>query len=221
MLSDEKSLRISPPSLQTYWPWPHSSLLGKEGMSCPSPHLSPFPPTLRSSQWSCAISGSLFLFAQYFSSAFKHTQVSSILKGTKMTLLWPHGPPWATRPTVSLCPQTTSWSCDLLPHFILPFPIPLTGRPFPPTPQFSPISATRCSAEVALNSPITEADVSQRQFEKIHLFIWASDKVDYTAFLQPSLLLPPVSQILLACSYLLGFSFLFSQWAQSIYQTFK
>ena len=57
---------------------------------------------------------------------------------------------------------------------------------------------------------MTEADVSQGQIENVHLFIWASDMVDHTAFLQPPLLLAPVSQILLVSSYLLGFSFLFS-----------
>ena len=113
----------------------------KEG-TCPSPHLSLFPPALRSLQWSCVISGSLFLFAQYFSSAFKHTQVSSILKDTKTTFLWPHGPPPATLPTVSLRPQTASWSSDLLPLFILPSPIPPTWLPLPPTPQVSPITVS-------------------------------------------------------------------------------
>ena len=136
MLSDEKSLCISPPSLQTYWPWPHSSLLGKEGMSWPSPHLSLFPPTLLSSQWPCAISGSLFLFAQYFSLAFKHTQVSSISKDTKMTFLWPHGPPRATRPTVSLLEL---WSTSSL---YPPFPNPSN---LAPTPTYSTVLSNLCN----------------------------------------------------------------------------
>ena len=181
----------------------------KEG-TCPSPHLSLFPPTLRSLQWSCVISGSLFLFAQYFSSAFKHTQVSSILKDTKTTFLWPHEPPPATLPTVSLRPQTTSWSSDLLPHFILPSPMPPTWLPLPPTPQVSPITVSPLFCRSCAKYTNDWGRCISRANWKRHLFIWASDMVDHTAFLRPPLLLAPASQILLVSSYLLGFSFLFS-----------
>ena len=76
---------------------PSPLFLLQEG-TCPSPHLSLFPPALLSFQWPYVISCSLsilhlqFLFVQYFPSAFKHTHVSSILKDTKTTSLRPHVP---------------------------------------------------------------------------------------------------------------------------------